>query len=320
MIGAAQEPQELDLKKIGASDMAAIVGLNPWRTSWDVWARIVHGRDSFGGGAERMAWGHLLEPIVAQEWVERYDREGRDNWRRGESMAFDAWPWLRCTCDYVDPVRGWVLEVKTTAERNKWQWGAEGSPDVPDYYEAQVQTYLHATEYEVGHMACLFGGQELRRFVVHRDREVGEILFDEAARFWRDHVLTERPPPADSSDACRDHFSRRRPTSKETRPATRAEAEIIDQLRETKTQLGELSDRRRRLEAEIFEALGSDYGVECDAGRVTAPVRKGREVIDWKAIRGALAELVDQDKLRRLISKHTRTTEESRSLRTTWAA
>jgi len=309
-------PQALDLSKIGGSDIAAIVGLSPWRSPWDVWDRIVHHRDG-APSSERMRWGHLLEPVVAAEWSRRFDDSCSD-WTRGECQSFERWPWLRATVDYFDPHREWILEVKTTAAHGRHRWGASRSDDIPEHYACQVQAYLKALDYPIAHVAVLFGGQELEAFTVRRDRDVGDMLFEAAEQFWTEHVLTGEPPPPDGSPACRRYFERKRPSSKTVRPATDIETELAVELRDVKARISELGERKSEIENRILGELGETYGIEGAFGRITAGLSKGRETVDWKGVRGELVDLLAPEVLDDLISRNTRRSEGRRTMRTTY--
>lgn len=297
------EAQQLDLRRIGGSDVASIVGLSPWRGPWDVWARIVHGRGE--PDRERMRWGLLLEPVVAAEWCRRFDPRG--TWTRGVSHAVE--PCFRVTPDYVSPERGLLLEIKTTGARDRWD-------EIPDYYQCQVQLYMHLLGLGSCRFGVLFGGQELETYALDYDREVGGMLVEAALEFWRDYVLTERPPPVDGTRTCRAELVRGfGQPSKRVRPATEDEAELVEELRILKLELARLYDRKDSVSNRLLEAIGSDYGVTAPAGKVIAPYVRGRENTDWQAVRAELVSLVEPAKLDAIINSHTRRSDDRRDVR-----
>jgi putative phage-type endonuclease len=54
---------------IGGSDIAAILGLSPWRTPLDVYRDKVDGAEQ--PETEAMRWGRLLEDVIAREYAVR---------------------------------------------------------------------------------------------------------------------------------------------------------------------------------------------------------------------------------------------------------
>ncbi len=59
--------QERDRRSLlGGSEAAAVLGLNPYSTDFDVWDRKVNEAPEFEGNSATR-WGHLLEPLVVSE-------------------------------------------------------------------------------------------------------------------------------------------------------------------------------------------------------------------------------------------------------------
>ena len=59
---------------IGASEVATIVGLNPWETPYQLWRRKT-GLDPSKAMTTAMQTGHILEDGVAQYWAQATGRE-----------------------------------------------------------------------------------------------------------------------------------------------------------------------------------------------------------------------------------------------------
>lgn len=179
---------------LGASDTAAVLCVDPWRTPLDVYLDKVNPlvRDeSIGEAAE---WGTHLEAVVARRVAARHRDLGKLTPTPG-LCAHPEHPWMMATPDrlLVDRVTGAqaLLEIKTTDGRNKDQWEAGPPPRV----EIQVQQQLAVTGLETAYVACLFGGREMPEpWLVKRDEAVIALIIEHAGRFWRDNVLALVPP------------------------------------------------------------------------------------------------------------------------------
>jgi len=206
-----------DAKKIGGSDVAALVGLSPWATPLTVYARIVSGEGQPDSPALRR--GRLLEPVVRamyaeDEGVHLYGPLG---------LRTSVHDWARASLDDVGqrPGRGrHAVEYKTAKREEAGAWGEAGTDDVPDYYLTQVHWYcglgleVGAIEEAVAELAVLFLGVEdsPRVYRIRHDPDVYGWLLEAAERFWRDHVEPRRPPqptnPAREVEAVRRLYKR----------------------------------------------------------------------------------------------------------------
>jgi putative phage-type endonuclease len=181
-------------KGIGSSDASAVVGLNPWRTPWQVWL------DKLGQMPdeenERMYWGRVLEPIVASEFARR---TGYEVAKVDQMLQHPVHTFMLCNLDYVtqDPDGPAIVECKTTDSHNSEQW-AEG---VPEHYQIQAQHQMAVTGYAKVYMPVLIGGNRFLEPVpvIHRDDELIALLIEREAEFWG-KVVSQTPPPLDAAD------------------------------------------------------------------------------------------------------------------------
>lgn len=197
---------------LGGSDAAAIAGLDPYRSPIQVWLDKTGQLPLDERASEAALWGHLLEPIIADEFERR--REVHVLGRQTQ-IVHPTTAWLRATLDGLiyevpgtalgpgdEPVA--VMEIrqsggpvalyegKTTSSISySLDWGEEP----PDRVILQVQHNLAASQLAYAWVTCLVGGQRLRIFEVERDDDlIGELL-DLEQRFWERHVLAGDPPP-----------------------------------------------------------------------------------------------------------------------------
>lgn len=178
---------------IGASEVAAILGLSAWQTPLDVYRAKMGVPNEI---PENLAYfGHALEQPIAA-WIEHKHPEVGGVWP-GIGARSVEWPWLTATPDRVttpDPVDFEPMvpiELKTSSAYSKDKW----RDGVPLYYQAQVQTQLAVLGAPCGWLAVLHGGNDPELYRVDRDDTfITDILVPRTKEFWEDHVLAHVPP------------------------------------------------------------------------------------------------------------------------------
>lgn len=190
-------------KRIGGSDVGAILGVNPYKSIIDVYIDKTEGSTFKGNNATH--WGHMLESTIIKEFASRHK----------ELQVFDA-PFsivdnfLIANLDAVlrDKENGnfGVLEIKTTSLWNKKEWEED---TIPQSYYAQVQHYLMLTGYKFAYVAVLIGGQEYKEFKVERNEEDIELIRSKATEFYKENILKQIPPMPDGSDAYMEYLKKK---------------------------------------------------------------------------------------------------------------
>ncbi|MCL8207254.1 MAG: YqaJ viral recombinase family protein [Actinomycetia bacterium] len=181
---------------LGGSDMAAIMGLNPYKTALDVFLEKI-GEAPETPETEAMYWGSQLEDLIAREFARR---TGYKVQRRRAMLRHPTIPYLLGNVDRIvvnHPDGPAVLECKTTHANRRGDW-ADGQ--APVYYVVQLQHYLDLTGYRQGYLAVLIGGQEFRIVPVPRNDGLIAQMHDAAEAFWL-CVETRTPPVIDGSAA-----------------------------------------------------------------------------------------------------------------------
>lgn len=198
---------------IGGSEVAALFGVSPYATAFDVFKNKVDkdGEPIYLGEAPVIGpklrpelqtdnpvleWGHRLEQAVAQKTADELGLVARP---AGGLYQHIDHPVAIVTPDRIatkprsrKPLA--LIECKTTSERDEWEGGGS-----PLQYEFQAQWQMGITGIEICYLGCLVLGHEREFFV-------SEIKFDEdrfnemvavSERFWNEHVLTGEPPMFD---------------------------------------------------------------------------------------------------------------------------
>lgn len=199
---------------IGASEAAAIVGMNPHKTAGEVWLSKIRAQEALAEDAplpdeipNRFSyWGSKQEPIVLEWFAEdtgyEVTRLGLTICRHPELPFIAATLDARAVSPHGDKS---VVEAKTQdafVHMREREWGPSMSREMPERHIIQVWQQLGVLQREgftLGWLAVLIGGNDARRYPVEYDAEAVEILFEQLASFWS---LVERrePPPFDYAD------------------------------------------------------------------------------------------------------------------------
>ena len=182
--------------RIGGSDAAAIVGLNPYKTNTELYLEKTGQKESpdisdkpyvlYGTKAEE----HLRELFRLD--FPQYQVQYFDN-----NMYLNSkYPFAHASLDGEltdeDGRRG-ILEIKTTnilqsMQKEKWK------DRIPDNYFIQVLHYLMVTEFDFvvlkAQLKSEFGGQiylQTKHYFIERSEVEGDIeyLAEEEAKFWK---------------------------------------------------------------------------------------------------------------------------------------
>lgn len=291
-------PQQLEMRRtgIGASEVAALVGLNPYARPIDVYSRKVDG-EAFDGNrhTERGEW---FERPTADWWAAR----NRATIRTVGTLRHPKRPIVLATPDFLATLEAGgelALEIKVPGPRTFAQWGVPGTDEAPPWYVAQVQYTLAVCGLDRGVIAAPIDG-ELAEYPIAADAELQGMLMDAAERFWRDHVEPRRPPPPDASDNYSAFLRRRFETSKG--PVRRADAvssEWAARFREARAERERWEEQEKLARQHLEAAIGDAEGIDGNGWSVRWPWVKGRTEVNWKAL------IEEAGVSRALVEKHT---------------
>lgn len=200
---------------IGGSDVGAICGVSPFTSARQIYLNKTGQYDDnikpSDAAKERMHFGHMLEPIVADEYARR-ELEGT-NYRLVDidaTMQHKDYPWALANIDrlivevipqeddseVLKPVG--ILECKTTSEYMNDEWE---SGEILMSYIYQLNWYLWILGLEKGVFACLVGGNKFYTYEVYRNDELlNETIIPAAKSFWFDNVLALKEPEMQATD------------------------------------------------------------------------------------------------------------------------
>jgi putative phage-type endonuclease len=198
---APHQPTAPDRRKfLGGSDIAAILGISPWKTAADLWIDKTTPPREDGRNAAAKSRGTRLEPYIVDMVKEEH---GLVVAARGQRYIDREVPFFACEIDVEFIAGSGDLdngEIKTVHPFKAKEWGEEGGDELPIHYVAQTQWGLGITGRDRCHVFALIG-DDLKRYLVERDDETIAAMRSRAEAFWRDFVLTGKRPPLDFADS-----------------------------------------------------------------------------------------------------------------------
>lgn len=274
---------------IGGSDIAAILGLSPFKSAVDVFLDKT-GQVPDSEMNEAMFWGTVLEDVVAKHYQ---DTSGAKVQRIGDLMRHPERPWMIANIDRAIVTPGsrarfdegkllgadGILEVKTASAYKAGEWGTPDDEDaIPTHYAAQAMWYLGIAGLDWCDLAVLIGGQKYLVKRIERDDETIKGMAERAEEFWFKHVVERIAPEPKTGDDAIKLFPRDSGRSIEANPKT---LELLSRAVELKAQISALEleldgDRKKGVNGVMGE-LKAYMG---DASAITI----GSETLcTWKA-------------------------------------
>lgn len=277
--------EKLRMQGIGGSDVAVIMGYNPWKKPYALYCEKVGlvPPDDLSEN-EAVEWGTKLEPIVAQKFSEV---TGKKLKRWGTVCNPDA-PWQMANFDRLIVGEDCGLECKTANAFKKEEWEGDS---VPDAYYTQCQWYTALSGFEGWWIACLIGGQHFEYKYIPRNDAFIQDMLEKVTDFWENHVLAKVPPEIDGSESSTEAVKKAYPSSNGMEIALPSQAnELFLRLDELDKTLAIIKEQQEQAKNQLKLMLGdNEIGVIGDR-KVTWKTQKARATIDSKKLQKEYAE------------------------------
>lgn len=197
-------------KYITGSKVASILGLNPWESKYELFARM-KGLLPPKETTQKMKAGlyaeEMIEKWCIKEWGWSVVQLTKDTaWKQHSKYNFLG--------GYIDRLKfteegkkSHVLEFKNISEQFKRIWG-EG---IPVYYQAQMYFYSILWNLPSIAVAC-FGGNDFQFFELQRNSKIEEFIIEESLKFW-DDLQSDKWPNIDLTKSTSDTLKQLFPKS-----------------------------------------------------------------------------------------------------------
>jgi putative phage-type endonuclease len=266
-------PEWIAIRKdfITATDIAPLLGVDPWKCEQDVADEKLNGRTTETNLAMRA--GLALEPLLAEAYTEATGRKVRRAHGIWQSRTI---PWAAASPDAT--AAGRLVEFKWTGSRRTFDDG------LPDRMACQVQWQMLVAEVAYADVAALVvGDNDLRIFEVAADPDLQAHLVAIAADFRA--RLAAGGPFSQSIES----LKRRYPRDNGAEMLADSELDLmVKNLLALRAQMSDLEGTEKDWEKRIKERMGEIAAVRGHGYSITWRRTKDREEVDFKALAESL--------------------------------
>lgn len=246
-----QEWLEDRRKGIGGSDVATILGLNKYKSVYQLWLEKTDQIEVTSAQSEAAYWGNTLEEVVAEEFSKRTGKKVR---RRNRVFEHSKYPFLRANIDRDIVGENAILECKTANQYLANEWDED---EIPIQYICQVQHYMNVLNLDYVYFAVLIGGQKFVWKKMERDQELIDMITEKLVEFWTENVEKGIEPAIDGLKATSDFLTQRYLDTDESETELNAAFdENIANLARLKGDKKIIEENITLLENELKQALG----------------------------------------------------------------
>ena len=279
----------LELRKngIGGSDASAIVGLDRYRSPFDVYADKLGLRPEIPDN-EAMRQGRDLEQYVAERFMEATGKKVR---RRNAMLQHPEYPFMIADIDRWVVGENAGLECKTTSVLNRANFAQGEYP--PNYY-VQCVHYMAVTGAERWYLAVLVLNKAFHVFTIERDEAEINALIEAEKHFWENHVLKQIPPTPDGSESTSELLKQMFPEAREREEvALFGLEEKIEQYLSLDAKIKEFERERDALKQELQLAM-ADAEIGRAQGYIVEWKNQVRQTLDTQRLKKEQAEIYVQ--------------------------
>lgn len=307
--------QQLEKRKsgIGASEAAAVLGLNKYRTPLQVWlektGRATEDPAKFGPGTPAY-WGNLIESAIADTYAAKHNVK----LRKCGTLVHPDHSFIMATPDREIVGERKLLECKASSP---WRddFGEAGTDEVPQEYVIQCHQQMAVRGWtEHGCDLALFQTiTNYREYHIEFDGELWEMCVKRLTAFWDLVNSDEQPEMTTLADLDLLHPI-------DMGGSLLADSELIElhvDVLQAKAVHKDITSQKKLLEDKLKLMIAGNSQLVNEDNKVLATYKAAKETfkVDYKA---ALDELVEANGLQaeceELIEKHTATKPGSRRL------
>lgn len=265
---------------LGGTDIAAVVGVHPYKTALDVYLEKIGERPPVEEN-QAMRWGLILEEPIAR-W---YSEVTGMALKRCPTQFHKEHPFLFVSPDRItieDKPR--LVEIKTASVYQARHWGDPEAEEIPEQYLCQVQWGMELMNFPQVDVTVLLGGQDARIYPIERNRELGKKLVDVGIEFWQDFVCKRRSPPIDGSRACSDYLNQRWATSRGEMLKVDENYKPAWEYFMLKAKIEQETEELERQKNVMKDLIREAIGIQGKTWRITWKKNKDSQKTDYKAL------------------------------------
>jgi putative phage-type endonuclease len=254
-------------KRLGATDVASILELDPYRSAYEVWLDKTGQLEPWEGN-EATQLGNLLEPALLTIAEGKY-ASGKQ-FETQLSVVHSSLP-IAATLDGYVRDDNLPVEIKTAGMVNAFaelsQWGEAGSDQIPQNYLVQVQTQMMCCDARRAKVLALIFGRGIVEYEVERDDVVCEIIGKQCEAWWNRYVVNGEHPYPDPTPPI-ELLKRIKREPESVVELDEAAVELFDTWQWAKKQAKQADEAAKELQAKLLLALGNAEAGRLPSGRM----------------------------------------------------
>lgn len=256
-------------RNINSSEVAALFGMSPYMTEFELW-HLKKGNipDSFEGN-DRTEAGQFLEPAIAALAAHKNgwkSRPFKDYFEDAEARTGSSFDWI------IDAWEGapegcegpGIKEIKNVdffvfgGRDRKWNGDDPENILAPYHIELQLQHQLLLTGYKWAVIVVLVGGNDMKISVRFRNEKIISKIRDRIAEFWKSIDENTPPDPDFTRDlsAIKALYARPDPTKVLPEDVQPRLVELVRDASELAGQRKEIEAREDAAKAEMMHLIG----------------------------------------------------------------
>ncbi|MGD9882313.1 MAG: YqaJ viral recombinase family protein [Reyranella sp.] len=290
------EWHKLRHKDVTSTEAAALFGLSPYSTAYELAVQKVECAPPTIADNERMFWGRMHERTIARVIGLRYGVKVRKlsaYARHSTSSMGASFDYEIVGLDLARPVEddilqrlytehgAGILECKNVdAFVYSRQWASDTENEAPSHIEIQVQHQLEVIDREWTVIAALVGGNRLEKLIRLRDREVGAAIRKKIDGFWTDMAVGKMPPielPEDADIIRKIYWYANPGKLLDARGNAEIKA-LCEQYKEAAARKKEAEDDQKSAVARILMAIGEAEKAITDGYNISATMVGDAEI------------------------------------------
>ncbi|MBP0970318.1 MAG: YqaJ viral recombinase family protein [Oscillospiraceae bacterium] len=290
-------------KYIGGSDAASVIGRNPYRSAYALWAEKTGKMPGFEGNLTTKV-GSFLEDLVADLFE---DATGKKVRKRNRTLVNDLYPFACANIDRRVVGEEAFLEIKTTNSIPIMRELRNGGQEFPDSYYTQCVHYLAVTGYQKCYLAVLVNCRELKIYELERDQEEIDALMEAEKEFW-DCVINDTPPAPDGLSSTTEALEYLYPSADDQVMDLGKIKGYLDEYVDISRRIKELSQLKDQTANVIKDYMGS-AGKGITEGYSVTYGNQERSTFDTKAFKAAHREIDLEPYFKKSVTRTFRVTE-----------
>ena len=278
IINTTSEAHWLSLRKqdITSTESAALFGMSPYLTHYDLWHRKHSGNVPEFKTNERMKWGNRLESAIAHGIAEE------QGWKVTPMKEYMRLPTSRIgsSFDFVitnldQPVHLEIKNVDFLAFRDGWIENDDGSVEAPEHIEMQVQHQMMVSGFKLAYIGAFIAGNRGVVIKRERDEEVIAAIRQRIADFWHSVEANQEPAPMMPDDAAAViRLNQYAQPGKILDAGSDANiAALVAEYKRAAKEASDAADDKEVAKARLLEAIGDAEKVLLDGWTISASIQ-----------------------------------------------